>query len=29
MGIVIRNLKPDEFPELGELLVYVYSQLEG
>jgi GNAT superfamily N-acetyltransferase len=26
---IIRNAKPDEFMEIGELLVKVYSQLEG
>ncbi len=28
-GYIIRNATPDEFPEIGELMVNVYSQLEG
>ncbi|MCL9804291.1 GNAT family N-acetyltransferase [Flavobacterium amniphilum] len=29
MGFIIRNVKPEEFQKLGQLLVDVYSQLEG
>ena len=25
----VRNAKPHEFPEIGKLMVQVYSQLEG
>jgi hypothetical protein len=25
----VRNARPDEFPQIGEMMVQVYSQLEG
>jgi predicted N-acetyltransferase YhbS len=28
-NIVIRNAQPEEFPQIGEMLVSVYSQLDG
>ena len=28
-GYIIRNARPDEFADLGQLMVNVYSQLEG